>query len=213
MRPVPDIIMGEGFELFQRGDSWRGLCPLHDRGGRNPSFVAWEAGWKCWSCGESGDGPDFIMRLKGMNFPEAMTYLGQELRRPTAQEKAKRTVERKERAAARWDESNLAWTLGKMIRLCHGALRDISPENLDDHALILTEIQTLTFQHDLLIYGDKADREELVRELAGLSLFNRRALLFRRDFDCAAWARSLGRYQEPRDGTGPRPEARCGVTN
>lgn len=122
MRPVPDMVMGEGFELFQRGNRWRGLCPLHDRGGRNPSFVAWETGWKCYSCGESGDGPAFIMRLKGMTFPQALVYLGEERPRPTRQEKLKRTMERNERAAARWNESNLAWTLGKMIRLCHEAL-------------------------------------------------------------------------------------------
>ena len=55
-RPVFDIVKSEGFELTERGSGWRGLCPLHDRDGRNLSFVAWETGFKCYSCGESGDG-------------------------------------------------------------------------------------------------------------------------------------------------------------
>jgi hypothetical protein len=213
MRSVPDIITAEGFELFQRGLRWRGLCPLHDRDGRNPSFSAWETGWKCWSCGESGDGPAFIMKLKGMSFPQALAYLGEERVRLTQNEKAKLAAERKERTAARWAESNLAWTLGTLIRRCHEALRDISPGNIDDHALILRELETLNYQHDLLIYGDKTVRAELVRELADFSRYSRRGLLFREDFDFAAWARGIDRYQEPRDGTKPKPEPRFSVTN
>ena len=65
----------------------------------------------------------------------------------------------------------------------------ITPDTLDDFALILTELETLTYQHDIIIHGDPVERAELVRDLAGLRLFSRR-LLFRRDFDFAAWLRS-----------------------
>jgi len=112
MRPVWDIVKAEGFELTERGNGHRGLCPLHDKDGRNPSFVAWESGFKCYSCGESGDGPAFIMKLKGFNFPQALEYLGEDRPRPTRQDKAKLTRERTERAAARWQESELAPHLG-----------------------------------------------------------------------------------------------------
>jgi DNA primase len=181
--------MAEGFELTLRGKSWRGLCPLHDREGRNPSFVAWESGWKCYSCGEAGDGPAFIMKLKGLTFPQAMAYLGQEFRRPNAQCKAKQAKERRKKRDAEWRERELARTLGIAIRQCHEALRDIAPENFDDHALILTELETLNYQHDILIYGDQAERASLVRELAWLRPF-KRTLLFRRNFDYLALLRA-----------------------
>lgn len=186
--PVFDIVRAEGFELVERGHSWRGLCPLHDLDGRNASFACGDDWYKCFSCGAYGDGPDFIMKLKGMTFPQALAYLGEDRPGTTRQEQAKRTRERTERSAARWNESNLAWTLGKMIRLCHEALRDISPENLDEHAIILQELSILEYQHDLLIYGDPIARAELVSELAELRLLPRRTL-FRRDFDFAAWLR------------------------
>jgi hypothetical protein len=208
-----EIVMAEGFELTQRGHSWRGLCPLHDRDGRNPSFVAWDTHFKCFSCHESGDGPAFIMKLKGFNYPQALQYLGEEVKQPTRQEQAKWTRERTERAEARWRESDLAWTLGTMIRRCNKALEHITPDTLDSYALILTELETLKYQHDIMINGDPATRAELVRELAGLRLFSRRTLLFRRDFDCAEWARSLYRNQEPRNEPGSKPEAGYVVGN
>jgi len=194
MRPVPDIVMGEGFELFQRGNRWRGLCPLHDRGGRNPSFVAWETGWKCWSCGESGDGPAFIMKLKGMNFPEAMTYLGQELRRPTAQEKVQQAKERKKKAAAEWRERELARTLGVAIRCCHKTLRDITLGNLDGHALIIQQLSILESHHQILIDGSSGDKAAVMAEWQGVRLF-KRTLLFKKSFNYCAWLRSV--YKPP----------------
>jgi hypothetical protein len=153
------------------------------------------------------------MQLKGMTFPQALAYIGEERPRPTWQEKAKRVAERKELEAARWQESDLAWTLGKMIRLCHKALEKITPDTLDDFALILTELPTIAYQHDLLIHGDKTERAKLVQDLGPLCRFNRRTLLFRRDFDFAAWVRNLSRYQEPRNETGTKPGARCRVPN
>jgi len=208
MQPVYDIVRGEGFELIQRGNGWRGLCPIHDRDGRNPSFAAWETGWKCYSCGEGGDGPAFVMKLKGFTFPQALEYLGESRQRPTRQDKAKQAKERRERAAARWNESELARTLGVAIRLCHEALQRITPDTLDEHALILTELETLNYQHDIMIHGDKADRAELVRELAGLRLF-KRTLLFKKNFDFRAWLRRVNmsvpvevtqepQYEQPR---------------
>jgi hypothetical protein len=196
MRSVPDIIRAEGFELIKRGNGWRGLCPLHDRDGRNPSFVAWETGFKCYSCGESGDGIAFVMKLKSMNFPEANTYLGQPLQRPTTKEKAQRAKERKERLRAEWDEREQIRTIGIAIRRCYEALSDITPENLDDHALILQALPALEYQHQILIEGTLEDKAAVVTEWQGIRLF-KRTLLFRRNFDFRAWLRATLQKPEP----------------
>src|SRR3954469_22445205 len=62
----------------RRGERGRKLwwsCPLHQD--QNPSFAVdpgnpW---WKCWGCGESGDAATLVMRLQGLSFPEAVSYL------------------------------------------------------------------------------------------------------------------------------------------
>jgi len=165
---------------------------LHDRDGSNPSFVTRETGWKCFSCGENGDGPGFIMKLKGFNYPQALQYLGEEEKQPSKQAKAKQAKERQDKFAARWAESELARTLGIPIRQCHEALQRIKPDTLNEFALILTELETLNYQHDILIHGDPADRAELVRDLAGLRLF-KRTLLFKKNFDFRAWLRRVNK--------------------
>jgi len=188
VRPVHDIVIAEGFELTHRGSSWRGLCPLHDRAGRNPSFVAWDRGWKCWSCGESGDGPAFIMRLKGMTFPQALAYLGEKRRRPTRQEKAKLTRERKKREAAEWKERDLAWTLAKLIRTAGRTMQRITPETFDDYADIIDNLVTWERWHDVFVSGSKDDRAALMAELKDFPIFER-GRLFQEDFNFRSWAR------------------------
>ena len=163
-RPVFDIVKSEGFELTERGNGWRGLCPLHDRDGRNPSFVAWERGFKCFSCHESGNGPAFIMKLKGMSYPQALTYLGESVHRPNRQDKAKQAKERRDRAAARWQESELARTLGIAIRRCNEALIGITPDTLDEHALILQQLSILENHHQILIDGSSADKFAVIAD-------------------------------------------------
>ena len=51
-------------------------CPFHQDA--NPSFCVepGRAWWKCFGCGEYGDALELVMRLRGMTFGEALTYVG-----------------------------------------------------------------------------------------------------------------------------------------
>jgi hypothetical protein len=200
MRPVYEIATAEGAELRRCGNTFRGLCLIHDRDGRNPSCVYGETRWHCFSCGEGGDGPALIMKTKGMSFPQALAYLGEDRPRPTRQEQVARTKERTERAAARWNESNLAWTIGKMIRLCHEALRDITPDTIDQFALILDQLPILQYHHQILIDGSPADKSAVMAEWQGVRLF-KRTLLFKKNFDFLGWLRSVYKPQPPAEVT------------
>lgn len=53
----------------------KGLCPFHDE--KTPSFnVTLGANlWHCFGCGEGGDVIDFVQRIDGLTFPEAVEYL------------------------------------------------------------------------------------------------------------------------------------------
>jgi DNA primase catalytic core len=68
---VLDIVK-EYVDLKPRGTSFLGLCPFHNE--KTPSFnVSPGKGiYKCFGCGASGDGIQFLMDHKGMSYPEAL---------------------------------------------------------------------------------------------------------------------------------------------
>lgn len=76
---IVDLIQ-EYLPLKQAGSvSWKGLCPFHSE--KTPSFhVSRDRQiWHCFGCAEGGDCFAFVMRMEGMDFPEAMRHLGQKV--------------------------------------------------------------------------------------------------------------------------------------
>ena len=68
-------LINENVSLKKRGRSWLGLCPFHKE--KTPSFsVNQESGvFYCFGCGESGGAIDYVMKLEGLTFPEAVRSL------------------------------------------------------------------------------------------------------------------------------------------
>jgi DNA primase len=72
---IEDIV-GEHVTLKTAGvGSMKGLCPFHDE--RSPSFhVRPHVGlYHCFGCGEGGDVIDFVQKIDGLPFTEAVEYL------------------------------------------------------------------------------------------------------------------------------------------
>lgn len=71
-------VIGRYVQLKVRGRKAIGLCPFH--GERTPSFsVDMERGlWYCFGCGEGGSVYNFLMRIEGLNFPQAVKKLADE---------------------------------------------------------------------------------------------------------------------------------------
>lgn len=74
----PDIlqtVQGSGVDLRQRGRLWWAQCPFHPE--KTASFSVNPEGqrFKCFGCGESGDTIDFVQKLRGISFPEALRVL------------------------------------------------------------------------------------------------------------------------------------------
>ena len=71
---IVDVI-SEFVSLRKRGTSYKGLCPFHED--HTPSFsVSPSKGiYKCFSCGESGNVVNFIMKHEQLTYPEALRWL------------------------------------------------------------------------------------------------------------------------------------------
>ena len=75
--PIEEII-GQHVALKNAGvGSLKGLCPFHDE--RSPSFTVRPSvgRWHCFGCGEGGDVIEFVMRMDGLPFAEAVEYLAE----------------------------------------------------------------------------------------------------------------------------------------
>ncbi len=79
IRDRTDIValIGEYVDLKQRGQNWVGLCPFHNE--KSPSFNVRRDRqfFHCFGCKESGDALAFLMRLEGLNFPQAARALAE----------------------------------------------------------------------------------------------------------------------------------------
>jgi DNA primase len=77
LRQQADIVavIGDYTSLRRGGKSFKGLCPFHTE--RTPSFTCTPDGnfFHCFGCGASGDIYDFLQRVEGLDFPEAVETL------------------------------------------------------------------------------------------------------------------------------------------
>src|SRR6185295_16453490 len=71
---VTDVI-GRKVKLVRRGRNYTGLCPFHNE--KTPSFsVNAERGfYHCFGCGAGGTVFNFMMKIEGLSFPEAIRSL------------------------------------------------------------------------------------------------------------------------------------------
>ena len=77
VRESADIvaIVGEVVKLKRSGNSYRGPCPFHQ--GKDPNFsVSPRGGYMCFVCHEKGDVFSFVQKRLGMDFVDAVKYVG-----------------------------------------------------------------------------------------------------------------------------------------
>ena len=70
-----EIVRGAGVDLQKRGTRHVGRCPFHEE--KTASFYVFpDNRFKCFGCGFSGDSIDFLQKLHGYSFKEALSILG-----------------------------------------------------------------------------------------------------------------------------------------
>ena len=75
---IVDVI-GRYVKLQHKGANWMACCPFHKE--KTPSFAvnASKQFFKCFGCGEKGTVITFLMKYKGLTFPEAIKELADDL--------------------------------------------------------------------------------------------------------------------------------------
>ena len=68
-------LVGQYVTLKKAGINYKGLCPFHQE--RSGSFMVNPDRqiYKCFGCNEGGDAFDFVMKMEGLTFPEALQLL------------------------------------------------------------------------------------------------------------------------------------------
>jgi DNA primase len=72
---IADVV-GDFVTLKKKGQYYMACCPFHNE--KTPSFTVTPSKgiYKCFGCGKAGDAIQFVMDLEGLNYIEAMKFLG-----------------------------------------------------------------------------------------------------------------------------------------
>ncbi len=129
-------LIGEYLQLKPSGThGFKANCPFH--GEKTPSFhVSSDRQiWHCFGCSEGGDCFSFVMKMEGMDFPEALMHLGQkagvEVRRLSTKESniKQRLYELNELAARYYQKVLEQSSVAESVRV-YAKGRGITPELL-----------------------------------------------------------------------------------
>jgi DNA primase len=73
--PIEDVVAAAGIELRRTGRGYMGCCPFHDDTTASLSVAGVPDRFHCFGCGASGDVIDFVGRLHGLAFRDAVAHL------------------------------------------------------------------------------------------------------------------------------------------
>lgn len=79
---IEQVVAAAGIELRRTGRGYLGCCPFHDDHTASMSVAGLPDRFHCFGCGASGDAIDFIGRLHGLGFRDAVAFLEDPSRMP-----------------------------------------------------------------------------------------------------------------------------------
>jgi hypothetical protein len=164
---LASIVESAGVTLKRHGNRHVGLCPFHSE--KTPSFYVFgDQRFKCFGgCGSHGDVIDFVQKMYGLSFQDALKHLGIEQGHITPE--MRRDIERRKRKAELVRRFRL-WCgrysahLGTLINRTEKLMKGIAPENLDLYAPLLHGLPVWEYHSNILIHGKDEEKYKLYKE-------------------------------------------------
>jgi DNA primase len=96
--PIEVVVAASGVELTRRGQGFMGCCPFHDDSTASLSVGGVPDRFHCFGCGAGGDVIEYVARLNGLSFVNAVRALESATVFPGVQQAATRQVQQRARA-------------------------------------------------------------------------------------------------------------------
>jgi len=175
VRQEADIvaIVGEYVRLKRVGNSFRGPCPFHH--GKGPNFSVTSRGYNCFVCHESGDVFTFVEKQLGLDFIEAVRWVGaksgvevREVSRQRDERDPREPLWEVNATAAEFFRSQL-WESDQSVGRDYLASRDLTRDDADRFGLGLAPRDPAAMRKALAALGFDDDRQRaagllLIRE-------------------------------------------------
>jgi len=184
------VVETAGVELSHHGNKHLGLCPLHAE--KTPSFYVFQDNrFKCFGCGERGDVIDFVQKLYGLSFVDALKHLGIAGKPVPKKVYLKRNKDRMFLQQKQEEQLNrevqITEYLVTMIRATEKAAKNIKTmDDLEKYGNILMPVETWKYQLGLLTYGAEADRVAVCKEYENIK-FEPVERLWNASFNYSNW--------------------------
>jgi len=170
-----ETVSAAGVELKRSGNRLKGLCPFHSE--KTASFFVFpDNRFKCFGCGVSGNAIDFVQKMHGVSFLDALKYLGIKQGPVTADVK-KQIRQRKRKAELvkrfrRW-EMRKADQAAEIIRCIHKvAATWKGPDDLEREGEVLEMLPKHEHELDVLCSRDDRLKFQLLTGLKGPTPFD-----------------------------------------
>jgi DNA primase len=72
---IVDLLSKYNLQIRRQGRGYVALCPWHDDSRPSLQINPERQSWKCWPCDIGGDIFSFVMKMEGVDFPEALAML------------------------------------------------------------------------------------------------------------------------------------------
>jgi hypothetical protein len=190
-----------GVELKRSGPRHVGLCPFHTE--KTPSFYVFpDNKFKCFGCQESGDAIDFVQKMYGLSFKDALKYLGIQEGKITPkvkQEIQRRKREKQKAKAAKKFEADLCYTLSMLVDATHKAMKAIkTTDDFENYFDILQPLPFWEYSLELLYFGSCQDRQEVCQEFKDFEVLQAKRI-WSDDFNYRKWLSEFQKNGEPKN--------------
>lgn len=128
LNPLREKLVEYGINIDNRGFA---RCPFHSE--KTASFRVYDdQSFYCFGCGAHGDVITFVMKIEGLNFPEACKKLDGELPYSEQRKIIRKKREREEKLSEEKEIQFNYWSAFDRFRVNENIISVLAPKNIDD---------------------------------------------------------------------------------